>query len=258
MQKLMNLICHPTRIVLYFNDKAYKIIIWLLSFIILVGTILASFAFTTKAYDVDFGESLAKYMASKETVPNLKYEDGKMSGSEYSIKSNGIYIYFIKNDFAHNDYGLVMNFKEEQVDIYYRYFGKKTVYYKDINTKNFTFEDVKKDQNLARIYFSEFIFQAVDKINLEASFLTFVDNMINVLSMLGAVILISVVFSFLINPQIQFRHRIRICAYDSIIYLVMMIFTLMFQISWLQYVALVLPLFYCNRSFRSIVVIKKV
>ena len=44
---------------------------------------------------------------------------------------------------------------------------------------------------------------------------------------------------------------------NSIIYLVMMMFTLMFQIAWLQYVAMVLPIFYCNISFRSIIVIKK-
>ena len=257
MQKFINLICHPSRIVLYFNDKVYKIIIWLLGFIIALFGIIAGLVFTTKQYDAYFSQSVTDVIISKDADFDIAYKDSKLSGSAYAIKANGIYIYFCKSDFAHNDYGLVMNFKEEQVDIYYRLFSKKTLYYKDLNIKDFTFNDVKHNQNQARIYFEDLIQISVDSINNEASIMAFFDNASNALIMLGALVLISVVFSLFINPHVQFRHRIRICIYDSIIYLVMMMFTLMFQIAWLQYVALVLPIFYCNISFRSIVVIKK-
>ena len=256
MQKLINLICHPSRIVLYFNDKVYKIIIWLLGFLIALFGIIAGLTFTDKQYDAYFSQSVTDVIVSKDSS-NIVFKDSKLSGNAYQIKGNGIYIYFSKSDFAHNDYGLVMNFKEEAVDIYYRFFGKKTINYKDMNIKDFTFDDVKHNNNQARIYFEDLIGQSVDSINKEASFMAFFDNVTNVLIMYTALTLIAVVFSLFINPQVQFRHRIRICLYDSIIYLVMMMFTLMFQIAWLQYVAMVLPIFYCNISFRSIIVIKK-
>lgn len=257
MQRIINLICHPSRIVLYFNDKIYKIIICLLSFIMAICAILAGYSFTTKTYDYYFVQSVIDVINSKDEA-NIKFSDSKLTGNAYQIKANGIFIYYLKSDFAHNDYGLVMNFKEESVDIYYRFFPKKTLNYNDCLVNDFTFSDIKYNKNQARINFESLMIQALDLINNEASIMTFADYASNILIMYGVVLLIATVFSFFINPQIQFRHRIRISIYDSIIYFVIMIFALMFQISWLQYVAMVLPIFYCNISFRSIVVIKKV
>ena len=257
MLKLINIICHPSQIVLYFNDKVYKIILWLLSFLIIIVGIIVAYSFKIGDYDYTLTDGVINTITLKEEALDIKYNDSKLTGTSYAIKGDGVYIYFCKSDFVHNDYGLVMNFKEDHVDIYYRLFSKVSFNYSDSGVANFSFEDIKYNRNSARIYFESLFNQAQTKIAKEKQLMFVLDNGLNLLMMYALALGFSIVFSLFINPLIKFPHRLRICVYDSLIYLIFMVFVLMIQVSWLQYVALVLPLIYTNISFRKIVVIKR-
>ncbi len=257
MKKFINIICHPSNIVFYFNDKVYQIILWVLGFFAVLIGIIALYSFKEKPYDANFGADVAYTIAVKEETVNIEYKDSKLTGSAYAIKANDIYIYFCKSDFYKKDFGLVMNFKENSVDIYYHLFPKKTINYDTLKIGDFTFSDVKYNNGYARINFEELIMSAVESINTEAKVTTFLNSTLHAIIMFFVVVGVSLVFAFFVNPQIKFVHRLRICIYDSLIYVVIMSFALMVGASFLQYVALILPLIYCNISFRKIVVIKR-
>ena len=256
MHKLCNIIFRPAQTAIYLTDKVYKVILWALGFFTIIIGIILAYSFSIKYYDYTFTDNVCLYIASNDES-NIKFENNKLTGSEYSIKGEGVYIYYLKSDFAHNDYGLVMNYKEEEVDIYYRFYNKITVKYSELDANDFTFSDVKYNKGLSRIYYEGFLMGAVDKINTKASFHLFLDSFINVLTMFFVVVLVSSVFSFFVNPMIKLKHRVRLCVYDSLIYLVFMMVVLIFKINWLQYVALAIPLIYTNISFKKIVVLRR-
>lgn len=257
MQKIINVICHPSQIALYFNDKVYKIIIWFICLLSILTGIIVAYAYKTDVYSYDFVRSVTNSLITKEGTPNVTYSESTLKGEAYSIKGDTVFIYFAKSDFAHNDYGLVFNFKETEVDVYYRFFSKKTMSYKDMNISDFTFADVKNGINNATIKFESLIYHAVNLINNEARLMNISDSLVSTLSMFLLVIGVALLLSFFVNPLIKFPHRVRICLYDSMIYLILIIFSLMLQAAWLQYVALAVPLIYTSISFRRIVVIKR-
>jgi len=256
MNKLTNILFHPTMIARYLTDRAYKLIIWTLSFFILTASILLAYSFKVKYYDYSFCENVSYAIASKGES-NIEYSNNKLTGKTFEIKGSGIYLYFLKSDFAHNDYGLVLNFKEEEVDIYYKIYQKETIKYSDLKASDFTFSDIKYDNGLARINFEGFLNNILDTISYKVSLSTFFSSLGNIIFLFLGVIVVGIIFSMFINPMIKFKHRLVLVIYDSLIFFVFIMAELIFKATWLQYVALLMPMAHIYISFRKIVVLRR-
>ena len=256
MQKFVDILFHPSHIVFYYKDKAYKVILWVLAFFCFVCGLFALYTYTSKGYDYDYISSFSSSLQTSQTSYNTKFEDNKLTGKTIIIKGNNVNVYFLKSDFANNNLGLVMNFKEESVDIYYHTYFKKSLNYADLNINNFSFEDVRNNNRVAVLEFESLILRAVDVIDIYVKTVSLFEECIDVLILYAAITLFAVIFSIFINPPIDIKSRIKICMYDSLIYFAMMGLTLMVGISWMQYVAMALPLLFTLVSFKSIVRIK--
>ena len=98
---------------------------------------------------------------------------------------------------------------------------------------------------------------ALDKANKEYTFVLLGDELFNLIQNILITIIICIVLSLFINKGINLNVRIRLCIIDCFIYMVFLIFTALFNLSWLQYVGLFLACFYTCSTFRHIIKVEK-
>ena len=256
MQKFTDLLFHPSHIVFYYKDKIVKVLLWVLAFFSVVVGLFSLYTYTSKGYDYNYVTSIATSLQTKDNTISTEFKDKKLSGEAIKIIGSNLRIYILKYDFANNDFGLVMNFKEEEVDVYYQTAFKKTIKYSSLDIDNFTFENVRNNNRTDVLEFESLIIVALDSIDNVVKTFSLLNDVLDLLIMFAAIVVFSIILSLFINPPIDFKSRFKICIYDSLIYFVLMAFTLMIGITWIQYIAMGMPLIFTMISFRSIVRIK--
>lgn len=256
MGKIINIICHPSFIVLYFKDKIYKIILLALSFFIVLVGILALYSYTDKYYNHEYVNDLTKLVANYKEELDLEYNDSKLSGSSYVISKDEACLVFLKDVAASQDYAIFLVFKEDRVVYYYESVIRYELEYKSLGLSNFTFKDIQDNNYTSQAKLSIIIDKTLELANPLAQTYSLLSNAVNLAFLYFMSILIAMMVSFFVNPAIEFKYRINICIYDSIIFFVVMLFGLLFNITWFKYIALLMPAIYSRFSFKSIVRIR--
>jgi hypothetical protein len=256
MEKIINIICHPKYIVLYFKDQFYKIIITILSFFIVAASLVAIYDYNTKYYSDAYVDSITNMVINHSEEMDLVFADNKFQGSEYTIKSEEVCLIFMKDAVPSNAFGVLLIFNEDKVTYYYQAMLKYEVSYADLGISSFTFADVQANSNVAKLKLSLLIDNVLIKANKTAQTFMLLSDLINLTMYYAASILLALIVSRFVNPGIELKYRIRICLYDSIVFFIVVVFAFLFGISWLKYVALVMPAIYSVMSFKSIVRIR--
>ena len=256
MEKIINIICHPSLIVLYFKDKIYQIILLALSFYIVLVGILALYAYTDKYYNYEYVSDLTKLVSSYNEEMDLEYKDSNLSGSSYVISKDEACLVFMKDVVSNPEYSIFLVFKEDRVVYYYQSVRRFELKYSNLGISDFTFKDIQDNNLTARAKLSTIIDKTLMLANPIAQTYSLVSSAINLAFLYFMSFLIAMLISFFTNPAIEFKYRISICLYDSIIFFVVLLFGLLFNISWFKYVAILMPAVYSRFSFRSIVRIR--
>lgn len=256
MEKIINILCHPTYIVFYFKDQIYKIILFILSFFILSASILALYDYNEKYYDYEYVNSITETIRDYDKEIDLVFKDNKLEGSSYSISNNTACMIFLKDAVVNTEYGLFFIFKEDKVTFYYQGALRYDVTYESLNIEDFSFADIQANKSKAILNMNYLLDTTMNKANRTAQTFILISDLINLFFIYGTSVLLAIIISLFVNPAIEFKYRFRICLYDSIIFFIVVIFSFMFNISWLKYVAMVMPAFYARFSFKSIVRIR--
>lgn len=181
---------------------------------------------------------------------------------DFSYKDAGVYIYFFMGENQHsipND-SVILDFKEKEVDVYYNtIFSNKPVTYKYANsiTENFDLYDVLSGQREATIVFNQILTDAFENANIRYQVYHFLSEIGKTLVFYGILIFFLLLFSTASNPTIEMKVRMKLVLYDSLPYLFIMMLMYMFNFSYLQYLALLLPFIYSIITFRHILRVKK-
>lgn len=253
MEKIINIICHPSLIVLYFKDQIYKILLFILPFFVIVASLLALYDFNTKYYDYEYVNSISDMVKSYDEEIDLVIKDNKLEGSTYTIKNDNVCLFFMKDAVASTDYSITLIFKEDRVVYYYQAYLKYEITYEKIGVDNLTFADIQANSFGAKLKLNTIIDKTLDLANRLVVTYIYFSDLINFFFYYAASVLVAIIVSMFVNPQIEFRYRFRICLYDSIIFFIVIIFALMFNLSWLRYVAMAMPAIYSIVSFKRIV-----
>ena len=253
MEKIINIICHPSLIVLYFKDQIYKIILFILPFFIIVASLFALYDFNQKYYEYDFVSSISDLVKNNDEEMDLVITDNKLEGSTYVIKNNDVCLIFMKDAVASTDYDIMLIFKEDRVTYYYQAAVKYEITYEKIGVNNLSFADIQDGSFSAKLKLNNIIDQSLAQANRLVQVYIYFSDIINLFFYYAASILIAMIVATFVNPSIEFKYRFRICLYDSIIFFIIMIFSVMFNVTWLRYVALAVPAIYSIISFKRIV-----
>ena len=259
MRHLRYITCHPSRIGLFHKDHPLVILLFFLLFSsILLGTIALK-VFNTNYFsngDIDYVQStVVKY----DSTLNIEYKDYKITGESVLIKKSPLELRILPTESKVDNNGLIMLLGTESAEIYYSYIKIGSVKYSDIpNNYSFTLAGVKSGDSASTYNFRCFMDYMFTKSNTGYAVNVFVNETLNVLFYYFIFAIIAIlVYSFFANSQISFGIRAKLVIYDSLIYFVIMFFTIAFDISFLQYVAIFLPAIFCNLTFTHIIKVRK-
>ena len=126
LYRIMDIFCHPSRIVMYFKDKAYVVIIHLLLFIAMAVGVTAAVAYSGYYISRADGEAFAKKVFESKEVANVEYADYKLSGDPISVTAGVFKIYFNMEEpkaYSNNEFVIVLGSEKAK-----GYYGTKVIY----------------------------------------------------------------------------------------------------------------------------------
>ena len=253
MRKFINVLSHPSYIVLYFKDKIYHAILYVLFFFIATASLLALYDFTNKHFTREYPKALITEIVNydKEVI-DLEFKDNKLEGTSVKFQRSGICAYFLPKTYVYSE-SVVLIFKETELMVVYDAIQEYHISYEKLDVPDLKLSDVQKSDILSKLAFESVVYEALSYAENDAKTMDFMLDVAHLFIFFVFAMAIILVSSFFVNPAIEFKYRINICLYDSIIFFVVMIISLLFNIVWLEYVALFLAAFYARCSFRSIV-----
>ncbi|MCR5647327.1 MAG: hypothetical protein K6F81_03500 [Acholeplasmatales bacterium] len=259
LYRIMDIFCHPSRIVFYYKDKAYVVIIHLLAFISLAIGVTAAMAYSGYYVTRSDGEAFSKVIFESSKTANVEYSDYKMSGDEATVSAGVFRLYFntdVPKQYSNSEFVVVFGSEKAK-----GYLGTKVIYesnYKDLKENyNFKLSDLKDGKNEKEIDFVDFISVYLRSFEHEYATQKFIGGCLTIAEFYGILLLALFIFTYLINPTIKFDVRVRLMIYDSLVFFFVFSLAFIFNVEFLEYLAFALALFYSSITFRHIVRINK-
>lgn len=257
LERIKNCLCHPRMIGKYFKDKVSTVIITILLFFGVYACVLGMKTYS-EDYFPDDAISIVVSEIFQGNVSNIKYDHktGVLSGGSTVYKGNGFIVTFCdpENKDAKSLYSdIAIMFNSDCVELYSTGFMVGKVSYKDINAGDFSISGIKNNA-VSDIYnFKVILRAAFDSSNL--FFLTFdffSELLTTALTYLFSVLLLFF-FSKYLNPTIEGKIRTKLCFYDGLIMFFVAILGVLFNASWLTFIAVIFPIIFGNITFKHIV-----
>lgn len=259
LYRIMDIFCHPSRIVFYFKDKVYVVLIHLALFMAFTMGVTAMIAYSGDYITRDAGDEFASEVLKASKNPNVIYEDYQMQGDQTVINFGVYRAYFnmeSPKEYTSNIFTICFG-KEKATG----YIGSRVLFssnYKDIKENlSFKLSDIKELKSDKRIQIIDFVSTYLEGFETEYATQTFIGGALNVLEFYGFLLVIMFIFSYLINPTIKFGVRARLMLYDSMIFFFVFSFAYILNIAFLEYFAVFVSLFYSAITFRHIIRVNK-
>lgn len=258
--RLRIILAHPTRIGLFFKDKIYIPILFVLTMFFLFVSVDSIYNVNTKQFNYSqakaFNTLVQNTLNEKKEVPslNMSFDSStdKITGDNHVfIGENIVLAVNSPNTYSRNGY-ICVNLRENGADLYEGFVKIGYVEYKTIEATSFTFSNVQSGTLADNLHFTEFIYKLFSNINTNQAILHVLDNSMTCFIFFIGVLIFCLIDSYFLNPPIEMKVRIRLVIYDAFPYLFVMLLSALFRASWLQYVALAIPIIYVNLTFSHI------
>lgn len=259
MYKIIKLgICHPKMIGMLFKEKISKVVGYVL---ILFGISVIACAlknYSTNHFDYEDAKEITTIITLSDKG-NVVYnaDTHTMSGDVFQTATEGVVINALNGE-AYSQTRFVFNFLDNGVTLYYSRMKIADVKYSDISCKSFTFENVSNGVVSDTVHMQQMVDQVLTKANLGYSNVSFVTDVLFMLLYYFIVIICSVLLSMFVNPDIAKNVRFKLVFFSTGIYFVLSAFYFVFNAEWIQYLAFILPMIYCNITFAHIIRVRKV
>ena len=253
---LRDCLCHPKYIVMYYKEKGYKIFLLILLFLAaFVGAIALKEYSTDYFLNADNEEIIEAIVVGSDTDIKFDAESNTISGTPVAFSSANYNVCFLDQSLLTNsglDTKVSLIFTETKLQINYATMNVSEYEYTDDTLKSFDLEKLSRGSVADMIEFKRLLTKSLDAANFTFSTLAIVDHTTTVVIYYLGLVVMLFFFSFLTNPTIGKGVRFKLVCLDSIIFLFLMILDVMFSASWLMYIALMIPVFYSNITFRHI------
>lgn len=253
--RIIDCMVHPSRIVLGFKDKIWKPIVIALGFFLVLLGIIIIITCNSDFFDRSISNQVTAVLVNSDTEFNVELSNHTLSGRSSKVETDDITIGFLSSDLKYNN-GLVFDFKEDLVNVYYGRSSLGSYKYENFNG-TFKVNNVINGVISDKANFQDLIYSSLDSLN---SILR-INNIGSSFGMICAysvsIILLGLLFSYFVNPDIKMNVRIKLVLYTLPSFYFMMSFAFLFNLSWLQYVAFILPFIYSKIAFSHIVRVKK-
>lgn len=260
LERIKTSLCHPKYIGLFFKDKYYKVIALILIFLAFFSTAIITKSLLTDQFGN--GQALSVEKAIQFSVdtngkkPELELsfdsKEQKFVGKMMSFNDNGVVVSFLKNEDIKSQNKVSINLHEDYYVIYYGYYKLGTGKYDNKELKSFDVKGVQSGNIDDCIKFRSFLIIIFDTVQVPEALVISFQAIISNLVYYVFVVVLCLLSAYFLNPAIEFKIRMKLVLYDSLSYFYWFVLALLFNVSWLQYVALIVPFLYTNITFAHI------
>ncbi len=260
LERIKTSLCHPRYIGLFFKDKVYRIIVLLfVSF-----AIYAAAVFTRAMLTDQFGynealavQKLIQYQTdSNGKKPTLKISydatTHKLTGEKIVCASDTVVVTFLQEGNAVKKDAIAINLTENGYSIYYSYYYLGSGDLNDSTLKSFDLAKVQAGDTTDSMNFRSFLITIFDHYQYKQAAIVATRAVVSSLLYYALVIFLCLISAFFINPGIEFKIRVRLVLYDTLPYFYWSLIAVLLNISWIQYVAILIPFIYVNITFAHI------
>ena len=257
-ERLKAIIAHPSRIGIFFKDKAYVVIIHMLAFLAMLSGVLAIKNFyKPNNFTRDTSFSVVDVIRSTMDESNCKYENYQFSGSAL-ISGDSMTIYINREivDKSASDFVIIIS-----DDIVIGYFNGIKVFndtLDEMDLANYSFEiqNIIDNKSEDKISFVEFLTPILDNFEYVYAANIFLINLGTFLAYYLGIIIFCLIFSVINNPEINMKIRIKLIIYDSLSFILFAMLSVLFSQSWLVYAGIIISAIYSLITFSHIIKVK--
>jgi hypothetical protein len=242
---------------MYYKEKPIKIVLLILTFFLAFSGI-ALLSETNKDFftSVDNNEIVQAVITGEEPYLYFDAEGNRFVGSQASYQSTYYDLFFLPKEqvnFSEKEAKATIVFGYEQVKIYYSGVLLHIGDYTNEKMEGFSLVNVN-DGDVEHIHaFNKMLTLILNDVNDTFCYLSALNYIVTMITYYFGIVLMLFIFSMLSNPTIGKGVRFKLCCLDSLIFILVFAFQIMFDVPWLIYVASILPILYSNTTFMHIV-----
>ncbi|HIT50204.1 MAG TPA: hypothetical protein IAD46_04170 [Candidatus Pelethenecus faecipullorum] len=254
LDRIRNCICHPKWIGNYFKDKIRYIVAVTFLFLGVYVAVLALRIYTTEPFsEGSVKELTSAVIRGKES--DVRYDDTthRLTGSYCVYEGDDFQLIFLPEQDVRATLGIQILFLETEVRVYYAGMKAQSYRYDQTVVSSFSLADIQKNQSEDIYQFKILLGGVLDSTHLFFQTMVFLERLGMELGYFVILLICMFVFTYFLNPSIEGKIRIKLVFYDAMIFFFVELLSVLFAMSWLQYVALILPIVYANITFRHIV-----
>lgn len=250
-------ICHPKLIGLYYKDSFLKIFSYIFClFCLFIGT-CAVISYNTDHFTYEDTKPIVRLLiqgASSDTG-DIAYdkEAGALSGTPASYEAESFIVDFLSDTSYSSVRKLIFLFQKDTAAVLYNGFVLGRYTYAELGAENFSVAEIQKGQIQDTVRFQDMTDTLLNRVNIPYGTFYLMEGISVGIIYFVIMFIIAMASSYFMNPTIAGKIRVKLALYSVSIFYVVMLFSLLFNASWLQYAALILPLIYSNITFSHII-----
>ena len=257
LEKIRICLCHPKYIAMYYKEKPSKIVTLILTFFLaFTGILLLSESKKDIFNNVDNEDIIQAIVIGEDSNITFDTATNKLEGNQAIYKSNYYNVYFLPQDkisLNENDSKTSIVFESEKVLIYYSGLLLYTGDYQSGYLDSFSLAEVGRGEVKNTFAFSEFLTVILNDANDIFVGVSIAIYLMTMITYYFGIVLTLFLFTMLSNPSIGKGVRFKLCCLDSLIFILVFAFQVLFDIPWLIFVGAALPIIYSNVTFMHIV-----
>lgn len=255
LDKIKDLIIHPKRIGLYYKDSFLKIFLYLAALFIILSGVTIIVCYNTAYFNHTHSKDISSAVIQMDDS-NILYDSNTstLSGNSISCEFDDKIIYFLANEAQiKRSNKMIFNFKADRIELTFSSLKFASIEYKDIDIKDFSLKGVQEFNDAEIIKFEEFMDVVFQRANKGYAVFTSFDTITMNLMLYGIVVLVGLLSAWFRKPEINSTVRFKLVLYSTSVYFIVMLLSVLYSATWIQYVAMGLPIIYCNITFSRIV-----
>lgn len=255
-ERFKDCLCHPRNLGKYNRDHIGMLFLMVFIFFVLYAAMLGVRTYTEKPFD----ESSLTVITSKiiqTGTSDIQFDSElkKITGTKKEYKGDGYNLFVLPEDSKvtskMDDINIIL--EEEEASVYFGSLKASSIAYKDIRVSGFNFAEIAANNPTHMYYFKIFMGDILDSSNLFFQSFSFIQGCMTSFLFFLLCLFFSYILSYVVNPTIDKGVRFKLCTYDSCAFFTGSFFACLFNVGWLVYVSMALPMIFTIITFRHIV-----
>ena len=260
IQMIKTSLCHPKYIGLFFKNKLYKILLVVFLFFAIFSASIVTKCLLTDQFSSDQAfraQKIIQYSSDSDGVKpsvDIKFdtETNKISGKTMIFKADDAIISFLNSETIIRNNVLSINLHESGYEIYYGIYKLGSGNYNNEYLKSFDVSKIQTGDAANSANFRDFLVCIFDTVQVQQALVISLQSIISNFVYYILLVFVCMLSAYFFNPSIEMKIRIKLVLLDSLSYFYWYLIALLTGLSFIEYVAFIVPLLFTTITFAHI------